>query len=245
MKVVVLVPRREDHGRRDELWHEVYWHIRDLHPEWDIFEGHHEGEKFSIAAARNDAARQAGDWDVAVFWDADTIVRPDAVRQAVDRASLGTRLWFAGDVYMNMDKTSTDHVLGGGAYWPRPDGNLPKNGSLAANSSIYGEPSSGVLAVSRPLWDAIGGYLESLQGWGYEDLVFFTSAGIFGDGISWVPNEIMFHLWHEKSRITDDTRRNYAIWQELDAIARTENKVAVAKAYLESYGHLWPSPATS
>jgi hypothetical protein len=253
MKVVILVPRRADHGRRDELWGEVRNRIEILHPFWPIFEGRDPAVEisknpevpFSIAAARNDAARQAGDWDVAVVWDADTVAHPDAVRQAVDKASLGTRMWFAGDTYMNMDRTSSDRALKTGEYFPRPDGFLPKNGSLAANNSLYGEPSSGVLAVSRPLWDAIGGYMETLQGWGYEDLVFFTCADIFGDSASWIPGEIMYHLWHEKSRITDDTRRNYEIWQQLDTIARCKNKKEAGRAFLESYGHTWPIASSS
>jgi len=234
VRAVVLVPRRADHGRRDMIWKHVRKWLQQNHPEWEIFEGHDDGPVFSLSKARNDAARKAGSWDVAVILDSDTIAEPEVLKDAVIRASMSTRLWIAGDIRMCLSKKSSDQILHGGLWFPRPDGHLPKNG---ANESIYGEPSSSVMAVSRELWDAVGGYVESMQGYGYEDLVFLTSCNIFGDGVSWIPDSIMYHFWHEKSRLTDDTERNYKIWKQLDGIARNQNARQVAKIYLESLGH--------
>lgn len=148
-------------------------------------------------------------------------------------------LVMAGDARMCMDKTSSDRILNGGPWFPRPDGLLAKTGT-GANDSIYGEPSSGVLAVSRRLWDATGGYVEFMKGWGYEDLVFLAQANTYGDGIIWQPNGILLHFWHERSRQTDDTEDNFLIWSAVTALARNINGKELVTSYLSSLGHTWP-----
>lgn len=247
MRTVILVPRKEDHGERDQIWKYVRNWYESHHPYYEIFEGHDPAAEisgnpnvpFSIAAARNDAARQAGDdWDVAVVIDADTIVEPAALGDAVVRAALGTRLWVAGDVYMNMDAKSSKRILHGGLWFPRPEGNLPKNG---VTDSIFGEPASGVVVFSRALWEATGGYLATIQGWGYEDLIFMTCCHIFGDGSGWIEDSILLHFYHEKSRKTDDTQRNYQVWQNLHAVACSANAQTIARKYLTELGHTWLS----
>jgi len=235
----VLVPRRDDGGRRDEIWAWVRKWMETHHEDYEIFEGYDDHEVFSMATARNNAARAAGDWDVAVILDSDTLAEPDVLIDAVTRASMSTRMIIAGDIRICMDKRSTDNTLESGAPWfPRPEGHLPKNG-FGVNDAIYGEPSSGVVVVSRQLWDAMGGYLECLQGWGFEDNILLTCANIFGDGVMWLPGTI-YHLWHEPSRRTADTSRNYEIWQNLDRLGRTANKQTVAREYLGRLGHTWP-----
>lgn len=237
MRVVVLAPRRKDYGRRDHIWSYVRRWIEEQHPDYEVYEGYDTvNEVFSMATARNNAARDAGTWDVAVIQDSDTISDPLAVQEAVAKASLGTRMWIPGDIRMCLSEKSSNRMLSGGLWFPRPDGHLPKNG---ANESVYGEPAGSIVAVSRALWDSIGGYLECLQGWGYEDLIFFTCAQIFGDGVSWIPDSIMYHFWHERSRLDDNTQRNYQIWQNLENIKGAQNAQGVAKEYLQSLGHSW------
>jgi len=241
MKVAVLVPRREDHGRRDEIWAWVKGWMRAHHPDWPIYEGRDDdGEVFSMAKARNDAARMAGDWDVGLIMDADTVGPPDVVEDAVRRARHSLNLVVAGDTRMCMDVDSSDRIMRQGVWFPRPDGCLPKTGT-GASDSIYGEPSSGVMAISRRLWDATGGYVESLAGWGYEDLVFLAQANLFGDGVMWMPRGILLHFWHPRSRLTDDTDRNHRVWQEIGALACHANARDLVRDYLaDQLGHTWP-----
>lgn len=238
MRVVVLVPRREDNGRRDHIWHYVRTWLIAHHPDYEIFEGYDDGEVFSMAKARNDASRRAGDWDTAIILDSDTIAPPDVLEAAVQRASLSLNLVVAGDIRMCMDKPSTDRILAGGPWFPRPDGRLAKTGT-GASDNIYAEPSSGVMCVSRRLWDRTGGYIECLKGWGYEDLAFMAQCNIFGDGTIWQPDGILLHFWHERTRITEDCHRNHQVWEDLSSIASLTNAWDLAAKYLMDMGHTW------
>lgn len=249
MKIVICVPRKDDGGRRDEIWAWVREWLDHRHPEWSIYEGHADESdpaRWSMAAARNDAARQAGDWDVAVFVDADTFVHPDALEKAVYMAATQNKLIVAGDMRMTLDKPSSDEIMDPQGWWfPRPDGRHSK--SNCEDNTCYGEPSSGVVAIRRSLYDAIGGYPEFMAGWGFEDLVFMTCAHVYGDGEAWVPNSMMLHLWHPRSRLTEDSHLNHEIWLRLHEIAsmKVANKVDLATHYLKELGHTWPSTKTS
>lgn len=237
MKVVILVPRRPDNGRRDQIWLWVKDWLTTHHPDWPIYEGVHNGDIFSMATARNNAARAAGDWDVAVIVDADTIAHPEAVEAAVTYAYHSRKLIAAGDVRIRCDETSSDRILNGGLWFVRPEGTVhPKDGVI--KEMCYGEPSSGVLAISRPLWDDTGGYVESLKGYGAEDLVFITQCCIVGDGIDWIRNNTLLHLWHPRTPLTDDTRHNHDVWRKLHRLSCRRDKTA-AKDYLRTMGHHW------
>ena len=73
VNTVILVPRRDDNGYRDELWAwtKAWWEREQSH--MPIIEGYHTDGLFNRSAAINTAARIAGDWDVAVIIDADVI----------------------------------------------------------------------------------------------------------------------------------------------------------------------------
>lgn len=249
MRVVICVPRKPDGGRRDEIWKWVRHQWFEVHHEWPVYEGYSETEPWSMAAARNDAARKAdrngqNPWDVAIFADADTICHPQPLGSAVYAAACNNKLIVAGDMRMTMDKVSSDEIMWGGnarssgLWFPRPDGRHTKFG--CDDNTCYAEPASGMVVIGRELYDAIGGYPEFMVGWGFEDLVFMTCAHIFGDGEMWIPNSMLLHFWHERSRLTDDSHRNHQIWQDLHKIASMENKRELATTYLENLGHTWP-----
>jgi len=83
---VILVPRREDGGHRDKLWAHCKALWIERHPDWEIYEGHHNDGPFNRSAAVNLAAEMAGDWDVALIIDSDVITAPDSVEDAVKLA---------------------------------------------------------------------------------------------------------------------------------------------------------------
>jgi hypothetical protein len=235
MKVVILAPHRSDGGRRDEIWKFVSaWYSRNF--DWPVIEAdeYPKSDVFSIARVRNKLANGC-DWDVALMIDSDTIAEPSAIRDAVMRAYQHPRqMIMAGDVHMRMNQRSSDLILIGGSWFPRPDGYLPKDG---ANEHIYGEPSSGCFAISRRLWDATGGFVESMQGWGYEDIVFMTQCWVAGDGVAWMPDSTMLHFWHPRAEITDDTDRNQKISNAFHALSEYDHEVA--RAFLRGQGHRW------
>jgi hypothetical protein len=238
MKVVVLAPYRAGSLQRARIWRWVKgWYRSNF--DWEILEscgGRGLGSPgvFSIARARNMLAEMAGDWDVALMIDADTIAEPSAIHEAVNRAANHRQMIMAGDVHMRMNERSSDLILENGVWFPRPDGYLPKTG---VNEHIYGEPSSGCFAIGRELWESTGGFVESMQGWGHEDLVFLTQCYIAGDGVAWVPDSTLLHFWHPRAEITEDTERNRKIYNAFHALSEVSH--AQAKDFLRLLGHNW------
>lgn len=228
-KTVILTPFRPTAGR-EQVWGFVQQWIASHYP-MPLFVGDNHGA-FSPSAARNNAARAAGDWDVAIFHDSDTIAHPDAITQAVDMAAHSMQMVVAGDSHMYCCRQSSTRIITSGeAGFARPD-SFDKHG-------IYEKPCSGVFAINRDLFDRVGGYVESLTGWGYEDLVFLQMCGIFGDGNTWVPGHITLHLWHPPADRDQDTSFNRNVWLTL-AKYRRHRDARGAKQFLAQLGHRIP-----
>ena len=212
------------------MWQWVRGWISDNY-DMPLFVGDNAGS-FSPSAARNNAAKLAGDWDVAIFHDADTIAHPEAVAQAVDMATHSMQMVVAGDSHMYCDQASSARIMRSGIpMFPRP--------AEFGINGIYERPCSGVFAVNRDVFQAVGGYVESLHGWGYEDLVFLQCCGIFAGGNSWVPSHITLHMWHPESPRNSETTRNKAVWQQLTAYRRRSDRSG-AREYLRGLGHHVP-----
>jgi hypothetical protein len=236
MKTVVLMPfSSEGCAWRGRAFNEVRRWITVNHPLWPVYTGttpYASGRFFPIAKARNNAARHAGDWDVAVFWDADTLVHPEAVKEAVVtvRDSPLTQV-LACDAHTYMDELSTQRFYDSGLMFPMPRGNrtLP-----FSKEGIYRRPCSGVFVVHRELWEATGGYVEALQGSdSHEDLVFLQCCRIFGDGTQFIPG-MQLHLWHPPAQRTNGV--NHRLWQDLSRSATKDQ----ARAMLAPYRHRIP-----
>jgi hypothetical protein len=230
VKVVVLVPYSGDSEYRVMSWKFVRQWIRRHHPLWDLYEGyapHAPGKFFSIAKARNTAARNAEDWDVAVFWDSDTIVHPDCVLEAVKGAQHSPRTqWLASDAHIYMDEKSTSRFLDTQMMFPFPRGNRMQSFS---KEGIYRRPCSGVFAVHRELWEATGGYVETLGGAdSHEDLVFLQCCRIFGDGTQFVEG-MQLHLWHPPA--ARENGRNHRLWQDLSRINTKQQALQALTPY--------------
>lgn len=230
MKTVVLTPYRRS-PERERNWQFVQAWIKTNY-DFPIFQADSGGSKFSPAKARNNAAQSAGNWDVAIFHDADTIAHPDAIQKAVAIAAESDRMVVAADSHMYCDRPSSHRIMFSGVpMFPCPDSFDDKG--------IYQHPCSGIFAVSRTTWTKVNGYLNNLQGYGYEDLVFLQCCGLFADGHTWVPGHITLHLWHPPSDSDMDTQYNKNVWMTLTKFRRRRD-VAGAKTYLASLGHHIP-----
>ena len=189
MRVVVLVPRRAGDARRDGVWGWCRANWRLHHPDWPIFEGHHNFGPFSVAAARNEAARRAGAWDVAVIADADVWVDPARVQAAVRRAAETGRVVWAFDRWCGLTLAGSTRLMATGEA---------REDDIA---EVVPDSVAGVFAIPRAAWDRIGGYDERFRGWGFEDVAFAYAAlllvgGEHLEGPVW-------HLWHKRSRERD------------------------------------------
>lgn len=192
MHVAVLTPRRADYGRRDQLaeWTAARW--ADLHPDFEVVEGHHDDGPFNRAAAINDAAAKAPDADVYVVADCDSFVDAAQLRQAIDTAVISGQVTFAYDRFAYLSRAMSDAIMDGfaGDWWP------------GVEWTMTGTCSSMVVA-SGPLWRTLGGADEGFIGWGGEDIALSLALQTFGGGMKRIPGEV-WHLWHPPAPHTND-----------------------------------------
>lgn len=186
MRTVVLVPRRSDSGRRDVLWAWLTARWADEHPDWEVFEGHHDDGLFNRSAAINAASRAAGKWDTAVIADADSFCGADQLEAAVDQAATTGTMVIAYTQYCYLNRRMSDAVMAGftGNWWDGVEFTL-------------GGACSTMNVVGRKQWNAVGGFDEGFIGWGWEDCAFSVACDALG-GRSTVPGHV-WHLWHPPS----------------------------------------------
>jgi len=187
--VVLLAPRRADGGHRDRLWSHSRRVWSEMFPDWTLVEGHHDHGPFNRSAAINQAAEAAGPWNVAVIIDCDVLPVEEAVRRAVKVASSETRAAAGFDVRLNLNQRGTEKILRGyKGPWER------------MVQSKHPLCKSGALAVSRELWDAVGGFDELFVGWGFEDTAFEIACHTVSGQDLWKPDGVpLWHLWHPRS----------------------------------------------
>lgn len=154
-----------------------YQGISELHPA-------------SPGAARNYGAAHTTE-DMLVFNDADTICPPAQIREAVRLAGERPGLVFAYDLYVRVGERGSRAYLAGGG---------PIEG-CGSDQEIFNSGSMGCVAISRACFEQVGGFDESYQGWGYEDLDFAQRCGAL-----WPNRRVsgpVYHLWHGDRRADD------------------------------------------
>ncbi len=198
MNVVLLTPRRSDGGRRDELceFSRRWW------PENGFDWPHHVAEDngpgpFCRGRLINEAAKAAGDWDVAVIVDGDVAIDPRQVHAGVRRAVSTGRLVLPYDRYVPLSREMTDRVLEGfDGSWL---GDEDRQAAGAAKNHV-----SSVVIVPRALWDRVGGFDPAFEGWGPEDRAFHRACEVLGGKAQRIRGPV-FHLWHPWSTERDES----------------------------------------
>lgn len=185
MRVAVLVPRRDDGGRRDEVWRWVRdrWRSAGYEP----VEGHDDAPAFNRSRAINRAAADAGDWDIAVIADSDSFVGWDQLDAGILGCARDGRMWLPYDRFSYLGRVMSDNIMRGhnGEWEP------------GVEWTLVGTCSSQVI-VRRDVWDQCRGFDEGFQSWGMEDVAFSHAAQTFGGGLARVAGEV-WHLWHPPS----------------------------------------------
>lgn len=216
MRVVILVPRRNDNGHRDKLWAFCRKWWGDHHEPMTIYEGHHNDGPFNRSAGINtasDAADADCRWDVALIIDSDTISQSEPVQQAIARAYQTGGLVVAHDRRHMLTEKATQRILAGDRS------NWKRNGMI---SKTYRDSVSCAVAVSRETWDKVGGFDDRFVGWGFEDTAFHIAV----ETITSLPIEVIhgecFHLWHatgpETSRGSVTYQRNHSLKRRYEAV---------------------------
>lgn len=186
MRVVVLVPRRADNGRRDEVWAWVKARWETEHPDWPVIEGHHRSGPFNRSAAINTASRnrKVGSWDIGIIADSDSFVSKDQIELAVETAAETGQMTLAYERFVYLSRAMSDAVMAGfvGNWWAGAEWTMPGT-------------CSSMVVVTRKLWKETGGFDERFESWGGEDVAFSHAAQTFGGGLQRVAGDV-WHLNH-------------------------------------------------
>lgn len=207
-RAVTLVPWRAGNEHREALYAFVRPFIDAIG--WPVFEGDSDGP-WARGRAVNAAADIAGDWDVALIADADTVPDREAVRFAAGLALARGAAIRPHDRLYALNPAQTRWLLRKGL----------KRLNLHARQRTL--PGGGLLVVSRAAWDAVEGYDELYEGWGHEDSDFHTRLLARAD---WdrIPGEAV-HLWHPR-----DVNPNVAVNREMMRETQTQNRPAIEAA---------------
>lgn len=179
LKIVVLVPWRATGGYRDDVWQYVkrQWYG------WDVREGNNDGS-FERGKSINEAA--SGTWDVAFICDADMYYpyRED-VRKACELAYETNAYVVPHKQLAYLTERGTRSFLAGTHIFP----------SMIAGTTI-GTWIAGC-AISRELWDRVQGFDPRFEGYGNQDIAFYTACKTLADGDRALRLDgTTVHVWH-------------------------------------------------
>lgn len=191
----IVVPRRSDGGRRDELWRFCRNFWREHLPEYPIVEADDPGDApFNRAAAINRGAALGGEsHDVLIILDGDVLLDPTVVRQAVHACARDGSLHLPFTSRDSLGRVGSDRVTVNGM-----------NPARAANV-IERQPwnVSTCVVVPRTLFADVRGFDERFIGWGGEDDAFHAACRALAGSVR--HRGIAWHLWHEPSPWHGDT----------------------------------------
>lgn len=210
MRAAVCVPWRGGDASREDAWSRV----KGNGFAYPVFTGDSDPSKpFNRAAARNAAAAAAGDVDVYVFNDADHALSRSGVRVA---AMLAHEDGYGVHPYTQV----VVEDLTDGRQWP---------------SHFDRTRTSGNIAVARTLFEAVGGWDERFEGWGYEDIAFARLVVWFGGRLGYVPGPALVYDHHRlpeeqlENVVVPDLMNRYFDIHSFDDAQRMAEEVRAAR----------------
>jgi hypothetical protein len=136
-----------------------------------------------IANARNVAARDT-DAPILVFNDADSLCKPEQIREMVRLAEEAPGLVFGFTVYSRLADAPINH-------WSEAF-------TAPVEWQMFNSLSSGCIAIRRDCFEQVGGYDETWQ-YGFEDYDFAQRCAKLWP-IRRVEGEL-YHLWHPRPAV--------------------------------------------
>ena len=138
--------------------------------------------------ARNQAADQAGDWDVAIFADSDIIL--GSSRQAHTAIEVAAE---TGEYVSCYD---------GFVYLDRQQTRVFTDGHTIHHPAVHHGLWVGCFAVRRDTWELLGGMDERFAGRKGQDVCFLHAAGTVA-GKRRIPG-LVYHLWHPRPAVEQE-----------------------------------------
>jgi hypothetical protein len=204
-QVTVCIPWRPTPDRL-EAYHQIrYFYDVEL-PDAPVVTADAGGDMFNRAASRNSAVTQA-ETSIVVVADADTVVEPAALHEAIACAD---------DGLLHLPYTQ-------GLYLEQNEGYDPWGAPPIAHPSRYFVPVGGVLVISkRAYWNA-GGQDWRFEGWGGEDDAFHNACDAMLGPV--VRHEgLLVASWHECERDLFTQR-----WEPNSLLATRYKEAAMSK----------------
>lgn len=217
MNAAILVPYRTDSGPRARNW-------RYARSQWKkmgipIYTGDAGALAFQRAAARNHAATLAGDWEVALFADADILLSSrEQAEAAIMRAYLTGAYTVAYTELHYLTSRGTRETIAG-------------DHPLACESDeVVTHTWECCFAVRRDFFDYVGGFDERFLGWGGQVAAFFYAYGTFA-GRERISGQA-FHMAHPLVDRTKDPHFS-ANWDLVERYRLAVDDKAAMNAMLE------------
>jgi len=183
-KVPVFVPFRTDNGQRALNWALIKETVWDEASWAEVVLGESPDGPFNLSAARNDAASKM-DWDVAIFADADSFVPLDILDAAAAVALETKQIVLPHSRWVNV------------GYDERFQFMTDKYVHYDPKRTVVSGTKSSVLVIPRQAYDAVNGFDERFQGWGWEDTAFHLAVtNLYSPVIQFEGN--VWHLEHER-----------------------------------------------
>ncbi len=187
-KTVILVPFSSSEPSRVIIWrHLRKWLEKTL--DYPLYVGEHFPESaatYNHSLARNLAAQKAGDWEIAVIQDADTIIPTQQIITGVAAAYETGAVTYPYDERWELDITGTKMFLT----------NTASNWQQHMTQYTRDVPLGGCMIIRRDLWETVRGFDTGFVGWGHEDGAFAIAAQVLdGWRLLRIPGK-SFHLEH-------------------------------------------------
>lgn len=187
MSVSIVVPYSPIGEGRERNWRFLRERYQALHPDCEVVEGRCEG-RWSKGRAVNDAVQRSSG-DVLVIADADVMVGPQALRNAIE--ALRFSAWVVPHrLVYRLTEEATLRVLAGALAEPR---SLDPHEASRVHKGCQG---GGITVLTREAFHTVGGIDEGFYDWGGEDISFARAMDAIVGGHRRM-GELMWHLNHE------------------------------------------------
>ncbi len=193
-RTVVLIPWRGGDVDREFAWNLVK--RRWAETEFEVYVADSpKRKKFNRAAAINEAAKAAGDWDVAIIADADTWDNISACRRAVAYVTKNGGACVPWNVRYKLNQHGTLRFAEMDPKKVKVPTDLDTD-DPTRTSGVVPNKRGGAIVVTRECFDEVGGFDEGFTDWGHEDRAFRLAVETLTDRRLMDLSAKCYHLWH-------------------------------------------------
>ncbi len=202
--------------------------------------------QFNRHQAFNRAVEENPDEKVFIFTEADMLIHPDQIKQAVAYAEEKRGIVVPFKEYRYLSDTTTGFIRSNyydmdssalAEWWSLPANDMNSIFDMRAESTMSGGKSIGAVnVVSRLTIEKTGGFTEATSGNWYDDNITDEGFGFLSRRTRWVagPAVHLYHLpgWtgdHLTQADRDATARNKAILESLRSMIRQGDRMGVRR----------------